>query len=183
MVGFRERGIGGGIVRIELDGAPEKRARLHVARARKAELPACPYFHVTVTVPAELRETLRANQRDGYAALMKATAEDAREPVPRRVLGLRNEGRRRPVHRVQDAGVIVFGGDDPILMAPFQKPDDVRGDDERVGLAILALSAHHDLQARIEDRLEEVELCLARGGYGDRGNAHIGFAGPHLVQQ
>jgi hypothetical protein len=28
-----------------------------------------------VTVPAELRETLRANQRDGYAALMKATAE------------------------------------------------------------------------------------------------------------
>ena len=34
-----------------------------------------PYFHVTVTVPAELREVLRANQRDGYAALMKATAE------------------------------------------------------------------------------------------------------------
>jgi len=43
--------------------------------ARNAELLACPYFHVTVTVPAELRETLRANQRDGYAALMKATAE------------------------------------------------------------------------------------------------------------
>lgn len=43
--------------------------------ARKAELLACPYFHVTVTVPAELRAVLRANQRDGYAALMKATAE------------------------------------------------------------------------------------------------------------
>jgi hypothetical protein len=43
--------------------------------AREAELLACPYFHVTVTVPRELREVLRANQRDGYAALMKATAE------------------------------------------------------------------------------------------------------------
>ena len=43
--------------------------------AREAELLACPYFHVTVTVPAELREVLRANQRDGHAALMKATAE------------------------------------------------------------------------------------------------------------
>ena len=43
--------------------------------ARKAELLPCPYFHVTVTVPAELRAVLRANQRDGYAALMKATAE------------------------------------------------------------------------------------------------------------
>jgi hypothetical protein len=43
--------------------------------ARKAELLACPYFHVTVTVPQELREVLRANQRDGYAALMKAVAE------------------------------------------------------------------------------------------------------------
>ena len=43
--------------------------------ARKAELLACPYFHVTVTVPAELRDVLRANQRDGYAALMKATAQ------------------------------------------------------------------------------------------------------------
>jgi hypothetical protein len=43
--------------------------------ARKAELLACPYFHVTVTVPAELRNVLRANQRDGYAALMRAAAE------------------------------------------------------------------------------------------------------------
>ena len=37
--------------------------------AREAELLACPYFHVTVTVPAVLREVLRANQRDGYALL------------------------------------------------------------------------------------------------------------------
>ena len=52
--------------------------------ARKAELLACPYFHVTVTVPEELRDVLRANQRDGYAALMRATAEGiiqlARDP-------------------------------------------------------------------------------------------------------
>ena len=33
------------------------------------------YFHVTVTVPEQLRDTLRANQRDGYALLMKAAAE------------------------------------------------------------------------------------------------------------
>jgi predicted Zn-ribbon and HTH transcriptional regulator len=43
--------------------------------ARKAEMLPCPYFHVTVTVPEELREVLRANQRNGYAALMKAAAE------------------------------------------------------------------------------------------------------------
>ncbi len=35
----------------------------------------CPYFHVTVTVPEELRDALRANQRDGYALLMKAAAD------------------------------------------------------------------------------------------------------------
>jgi hypothetical protein len=43
--------------------------------ARRAELLPCPYFHVTVTVPAELRDVLRANQKDGYAALMQAAAE------------------------------------------------------------------------------------------------------------
>jgi hypothetical protein len=43
--------------------------------ARKTELLPCPYFHITVTVPAELRDMLRTNQRDGYAALMQATAE------------------------------------------------------------------------------------------------------------
>jgi hypothetical protein len=35
----------------------------------------CPYFHITVTVPEELRQALRDNQKDGYALLMKAAAE------------------------------------------------------------------------------------------------------------
>jgi len=47
----------------------------HWLAARKAEVLPCPYFHVTITVPEELRETLRANQKDGYTLLMKATAE------------------------------------------------------------------------------------------------------------
>ena len=41
-------------------------------------------FHITVTVPAGVREVLRADQRDGYAALMQASAaaiiELARDP-------------------------------------------------------------------------------------------------------
>jgi hypothetical protein len=41
---------------------------------RQAELLAVPYFHVTVTVPAELRAVLRSRQRDGYAVLMQAVA-------------------------------------------------------------------------------------------------------------
>ena len=43
--------------------------------ARKLEMLPCRYFHVTITVPEELRDMLRANQRDGYALLMKAAAE------------------------------------------------------------------------------------------------------------
>jgi hypothetical protein len=43
-----------------------------------------PYFHITVTVPAELRAVLRAHQREGYGVLMQATAaaiiELARDP-------------------------------------------------------------------------------------------------------
>jgi Putative transposase len=43
-----------------------------------------PYFHITITVPAELRPVLRANQRDGYGVLMQACAaaiiELARDP-------------------------------------------------------------------------------------------------------
>ena len=43
-----------------------------------------PYFHITITVPAELRAVLRANQRDGYGVLMQACAaaiiELARDP-------------------------------------------------------------------------------------------------------
>jgi len=58
---------------------------------RQAEMLACPYFHVTVTVPEELRAALRRHQRDGYGALMTAAAEAilevARDPryVPLRV--------------------------------------------------------------------------------------------------
>jgi putative transposase/transposase-like zinc-binding protein len=43
--------------------------------ARKLEILPCHYFHVTVTVPEELRHVLRANQQDGYALLMKAAAK------------------------------------------------------------------------------------------------------------
>src|ERR1700739_3235902 len=43
--------------------------------AREPEMLPTRYFHVTVTVPEELRDALRANQRDGYALLMKAAAE------------------------------------------------------------------------------------------------------------
>ena len=51
---------------------------------RWTEMLPVPYFHITVTVPAELREVLRANQRDGYGVLMQAAAaaiiELARDP-------------------------------------------------------------------------------------------------------
>jgi hypothetical protein len=33
------------------------------------------YFHITFRVPQELRPLPRANQRDGYALLMKAAAD------------------------------------------------------------------------------------------------------------
>ena len=41
---------------------------------RQAELLPVPYFHITITVKAELRAVLRENQRDGYAVLMQASA-------------------------------------------------------------------------------------------------------------
>jgi hypothetical protein len=51
---------------------------------RRDEMLPVPYFHITVTVPAELRAVLRANQRDGYSVLMQASAaaiiELARDP-------------------------------------------------------------------------------------------------------
>ncbi|HSZ89480.1 MAG TPA: transposase [Acetobacteraceae bacterium] len=51
---------------------------------RQSELLPVPYFHITITVPAELRAVLRANQRDGYGLLMQACAaaiiELARDP-------------------------------------------------------------------------------------------------------
>ena len=43
--------------------------------ARSAELLPCSYYHVCVTVPAELRAMFRANQKDCYGALMKAAAQ------------------------------------------------------------------------------------------------------------
>jgi hypothetical protein len=42
--------------------------------ARQAELLPCRYFHVTVTVPEELRKTLRSQQKALYPLLMKAAA-------------------------------------------------------------------------------------------------------------
>jgi len=42
--------------------------------ARTVELLPCPYYHVTITVPAQLRDVLRSNQSDGYHLLMKAAA-------------------------------------------------------------------------------------------------------------
>src|SRR6266849_732467 len=42
---------------------------------RTAEMLPAPYFHVTITVPEELRPALRSNQRDGYSLLIKTTAE------------------------------------------------------------------------------------------------------------
>lgn len=51
---------------------------------RQADMLPVPYFHITATLPEELREIFRANQRDGYAILMKATSESivelARDP-------------------------------------------------------------------------------------------------------
>jgi hypothetical protein len=41
---------------------------------RRAEMLPVPHFHVTVTVPEELRRALRRHQIDGYGALMKTTA-------------------------------------------------------------------------------------------------------------
>ena len=42
---------------------------------RRAEMLPAHYFHVTVTVPEELRRLFRANQRPCYGILMKAAAE------------------------------------------------------------------------------------------------------------
>jgi hypothetical protein len=43
--------------------------------ARRAEVLPCPYYHVTITVPSELRAALRCNQRDCYSLLMKASSK------------------------------------------------------------------------------------------------------------
>lgn len=41
---------------------------------RQAELLPCPYFHVTVTIPEELRAVFRSNQGAAYCLLMKTAA-------------------------------------------------------------------------------------------------------------
>lgn len=48
-------------------------------QARKDDLLPCPYYHVCVTVPAELRELFRANQAPCYGLLMKAAADAVRD--------------------------------------------------------------------------------------------------------
>src|SRR5690348_10203750 len=51
---------------------------------RQTEMLPVPYFHITITVPAELRAVLRAHQRAGYGVLMQASVaaiiELARDP-------------------------------------------------------------------------------------------------------
>jgi hypothetical protein len=42
---------------------------------RQTEMLPAPYFHVIITVPEELRQALRSNQRDGYGMLIRAAAE------------------------------------------------------------------------------------------------------------
>src|SRR4051812_40413955 len=65
---------------------------------RREEILPVPYFHVTVTVPEELRAALRRHQIDGYGALMKAAAGDHRVG-PRSALGRRHRWRaRRTAH-------------------------------------------------------------------------------------
>jgi hypothetical protein len=51
-----------------------EQTRAWLERRHAESLPA-PYFHVTITVPDELRPMLRANQRDGYSALIQTAAE------------------------------------------------------------------------------------------------------------
>jgi hypothetical protein len=56
---------------------------------RRAEMLPVPYFHITITVPEELREVLHANQRDGDGVLIGASAAAIIElaPDPRYVGG------------------------------------------------------------------------------------------------
>ena len=43
--------------------------------ARSAEVLPCPYYHVCITVPSQLRRAFRSNQRDCYSLLMKASSQ------------------------------------------------------------------------------------------------------------
>jgi hypothetical protein len=55
--------------------SPLARAPQRWLAARQAEVLPCRYFHITVTVPEELREPLRSNQKTCYPLLMKAAGE------------------------------------------------------------------------------------------------------------
>ncbi len=55
--------------------ACHKRQTEEWLEARTAQLLPCPYYHVTVTVPRELRAMFRANRKEAYGMLMKAAAQ------------------------------------------------------------------------------------------------------------
>src|SRR5271169_5155917 len=65
---------------------------------RRAEMLPVPHFHITVTVPAELREVLRANQRDGYGVLMQAKRCGDHRARPRSALSRRYRRGARRLH-------------------------------------------------------------------------------------
>ena len=67
----------------------------------------CPYFLVTFTLPAALREVARSHQRVVYSALFEASSEALRRPGSgSEVRGHGSAGLlRRPAHLGSDAGV------------------------------------------------------------------------------
>ena len=86
----------------------------------QAELLACPYFHITVTVSAELRGVRRSNRRAGDAVLMGAAAEAIAELARDRryvggtvgVLAVLQPGRSNslPPHRPRSVRRGMYGG-------------------------------------------------------------------------
>ncbi len=63
----------------------------------------CHHFHVTITVPAELREVLRAHQRDGYARADAGQCRGDHRTRPRSPLCRRHRGRARRAAHVDSA--------------------------------------------------------------------------------
>jgi hypothetical protein len=98
---------------------------------RQAEMLPVPYFHVTVTVPEELRAVLRRYQIDGYGALMKAAAgaivDLARDPrwvggTPG-VLAVLHTWTQRLIHHPHVHCLVTGGGlsDDGTIWHPAAK--------------------------------------------------------------
>ena len=98
---------------------------------RQAEMLPVPYFHVTVTVPEELRAVLRRYQIDGYGALMKAAAgaivDLARDPrwvggTPG-VLAVLHTWTQRLIHHPHVHCLVTGGGlyDDGAIWHPAAK--------------------------------------------------------------